>query len=57
MIYHTQKPMVLKNPRTLACSEADLLLKVLLDLLQLIQAVLAILVHLRPLEIVSNDLP
>ena len=46
--------MVLKNPRTLACSEADLLLKVLLDLLQLIQAVLAILVHL---EMVPNDWP
>ena len=47
----------LKKTRSLACSEAELLLEVLLGLLQPMQAVLAILVHLRPLEIGSNDSP
>ena len=47
----------LRKTRSIACSETKILLEVLLDLLQPIQAVLAILVHLRPLEIVSNDSP
>ena len=37
--------------------EVELLLEVLLDLLQPIQAVLSLQVNLRPLEIVSNDSP
>ena len=47
----------LKKIRALACSEAELLHEELLDLLQPIQAVLALQVHLRPLEIVPNDSP
>ena len=47
----------LKKIRSLACSEAELLHEVLLDLLQPIQAVLALQVHLRPLEMVPNDSP
>ena len=47
----------LKKIRALACSEAELLHDELLDLLQPIQAVLALQVHLRPLEMVPNDLP
>ena len=42
---------------SLAFSEVELLLDVLLDLLQPIQAVLSLQVNLRPLEIVSNDSP
>ena len=42
---------------SLACLEVELLLEVLLDLLQPIQAVLSLQVNLRPLEIVSNDSP
>ena len=45
----------LKKPKSLACLELKLLLEVLLDLLQPIQAVLSLQVNLRPLEIVSND--
>ena len=41
----------------LACLEVKLLLEVLLDLLQPLQAVLSLQVNLRPLEIVSNDFP
>ena len=37
--------------------EVELLLEVLLDLLQPIQAVLGLQVNLRPLEMVSNDSP
>ena len=37
--------------------EAELLPEVLLDLLQPIQAVLALEVHLRPLAMVPNDSP
>ena len=42
---------------SLACLEVELLLEVLLDLLQPIQAVLSLQVNLRPLEIVPNDSP
>ena len=52
-----QKTWVLKKPKSLACLEVELLLEVLLDLLQPIQAVLSLQVNLRPLEIVSNDSP
>ena len=45
----------LKKIRSLACIEAELLPEVLLDLLQPIQAVLALQVHLRPLAMVPND--
>ena len=47
----------LKKIRSLAYSEAKLLLEVVLDLLQPIQAVLALQVNLRPLEMVPNDSP
>ena len=46
-----------KTPTSLAYLEVELLLEVLLDLLQPIQAVLSLQVNLRPLEIVSNDSP
>ena len=46
-----------KKIHALACLEFKLLLEVLLDLLQPIQAVLSLQVNLRPLEIVSNDSP
>ena len=52
-----QKTWVLKKPKSPSCSEVELLLEVLLDLLQPIQAVLSLQVNLRPLEIVSNDSP
>ena len=52
-----QKTWVLKKPKSLACLEVELLLEVLLDLLQPIQAVLSLQVNLRPLEIVPNDSP
>ena len=52
-----QKNWVLKKPMSLACLEVELLLEVLLDLLQPIQAVLSLQVNLRPLEMVSNDSP
>ena len=45
----------LKKTRSLACTEGELLHEELLDLLQPVQAVLAIKVHLRPLEMVPND--
>ena len=51
------KNLGLKKIRALACSEGELLHEELLDLLQPIQAVLALQVHLRPLEIVPNDSP
>ena len=57
MIPHSQKPGFLKKIRSLACSEAELLHEVLLDLLQPVQAVLALQVHLRPLAMVPNDSP
>ena len=44
-----QKTWVLKKPKSLACLEVELLLEVLLDLLQPIQAVLSLQVNLRPL--------
>ena len=47
----------LKKIRSLACIEAELLPEVLLDLLQPVQAVLALQVHLRPLAMVPNDSP
>ena len=47
----------LKKYTLLACLEFKLLLEVLLDLLQPIQAVLSLQVNLRHLEIVSNDSP
>ena len=42
---------------SLAYSQAKLLCEVLLDLLQPIQAVLALQVNLRPLEMVPNESP
>ena len=51
------KTWVNKNPMSVACMELELLLEVLLDLLQPIQAVLSRQVNLRPLETVSNDSP
>ena len=42
---------------SLACLEVELLLEVLLDLLQPVQAVLSLQVNLRPLEIDPNDSP
>ncbi len=47
----------LKKIRSLACSEAKLIHEDVLDLLQPVQAVLALQVHLRPPEMVPNDLP
>ena len=47
----------LKKIRSLACIEAELLPEVLLDLLQPVQVVLALQVHLRPLAMVPNDSP
>ena len=46
-----------KKYTSLECLEFKLLLEVLLDLLQPIQAVLSLQVNLRPLEMVSNDYP
>ena len=46
-----------KKIRFLACIEVELLSEVLLDLLQPIQAVLGLQVHLRPLALVPNDSP
>ena len=46
-----------KKTMSLACLEVELLLEVLLDLLQPVQAVLSLQVNRRPLEIVSNDSP
>ena len=57
MIPHTQKPGVEKKTKSLAYLEVELLLEVLLDLLQPVQAVIVLQVHLRPLEMVPNDLP
>ena len=57
MIPHTKKPAVKKNPKSLECLEVELLLEVLLDLLQPVQAVLRLHVNLRLLEMVSNDSP
>ena len=56
MIPHIQKPG-LKKTMSLAFSEVELLLDVLLDLLQPIQAVLSLQVNLRPLEMLSIDSP
>ncbi len=42
---------------SLAFSEVELLLDVLLDLLQPVHAVLSLQVNLRPLKMVSNDSP
>ena len=47
----------LKKIRSLACIEAELLPEVLLDLLQPVQVVLTLQVHLRPLAMVPNDSP
>ena len=47
----------LKKPKSLACLEVKLLHEIVLDLLQPIQAVLALQDDLRPLEMVPNDLP
>ena len=55
--YPYPKTWGLKKIRSLACIEAELLPEVLLDLLQPIQAVLALQVHLRPLAMVPNDSP
>merc|ERR1712223_1741753 len=55
--YPYPKTWGLKKIRSLACIEAELLPEVLRDLLQPIQAVLALQVHLRPLAMVSNDSP
>ena len=58
MIPHAKKHVFLKKkPISLGCLEVELLLEVLLDLLQPIQAVLSLQVNLRPLEMVSNDSP
>ena len=57
MIPHTKKPGVKKAPKSLEYLEVELLLEVLLDLLQPIQADLSLQVNLRPLEMVSNDSP
>ena len=57
MIPHTKKPGVKKKPKSLECLEVELLLEVLLDLLQPVQAVLRLQVNLRLLEMVSNDSP
>ena len=43
--------------KSLACSEAELLLEGLLDLLQPVESVLDLQVNLRPLEMVPNDSP
>ena len=43
--------------KSLACSEAELLLEGLLDLLQPTEPVLDLQVNLRPLEMVPNDSP
>ena len=56
MIPHAKKTGFKKN-MSLACLEVELLLEVLLDLLQSIQAILSLQVNLRPLEMVSNDSP
>ena len=47
----------LKKIRSLACFVAELLHEVVLDLLQPIQAVLALQAHLGPLAMVPNDSP
>ena len=47
----------LKKIKSLAYSEAKLLHKVLLDLLQPVQAVLGLQVNLSPLKMVPNDSP
>ena len=57
MIPHTQNPGFKKKIRSLACLEAELLHEVLLDLLQPVQAVLALQAHLGPLRMVPNDSP
>ena len=49
------KTWVLKKIRSLACSETELLHEVLLDLLQPVQAVLALQAHLGPLKMVPNN--
>ena len=54
MIPYTQKRGVKKS---LSCLEVELLHEVLLDLLQPIQVVLDLQVNMRPMEMVSNDLP
>ena len=46
-----------KKYTSLECLEFKLLLEVLLDLLQPLQAVLSLQVNLTPLEMVSNDSP
>ena len=46
-----------KKPMSLVGSEVKLLHQVVLDLLQPVQAVLVLQVHLRPLEMVPNDMP
>ena len=46
-----------KKQMSLGCLEVELLLEVLLDLLQPIQAVLSLQVNLRPLEMVPNNSP
>ena len=57
MIPHTQKPGARQKIKSLACSEAELLLEGLLDLLQAVEPVLDLQVNLRPLEMVPNDSP
>ena len=59
MIPHTQKPGVEKKTQvsSMLGIEVELLLEVLLDLLQPVQAVLSLQVKVRPLEMVSNDSP
>ena len=56
MIPHTLKPGVEKI-RSLAYIEDELLPEVLLGLLQPVQVVLALQVHLWPLSMVPNDSP
>ena len=56
MIPHTLKPGV-KKIRSLAYIEDELLPEVLLGLLQPVQVVLALQVHLWPLPMVPNDSP
>ena len=49
--------MGLKKTKSLACLEVKLLHEVILDLLQPVQVVLTLQVHLRPLAMVPNDSP
>ena len=49
--------MGFKKTKLVACLEVKLLHEDVLDLLQPVQAVLALQIHLRPPEMVPNDLP